>query len=66
MQLILKQKLREENIFIHSVELVQFTTKYLVIAGVLAIIVLVRTKLYRVDKICQALTFLIKGHNIYH
>ena len=40
--------------------------RYLVIAGDLVIIVLVRKKLYRVDKICQALTFLIKGHNIYH
>ena len=57
MQLILKQKLREENIFIHSVELVQFTTRYLVIAGVLAIIVLVRTKLYRIDEILPDFNF---------
>ena len=57
MQLILKQKLREENIFIPSLELVQFTTRYLVIAGVLAIIVLVRTKLYRIDEILPDFNF---------
>ena len=40
--------------------------RYLVIAGVLAIKVLVTTKLYKVDKFFEILNFLIKGHNISH